>query len=331
MTIKVGIIGATGYTGEELLRILSRHPEVQVALVTSSSQAGKKIFGDLTLEALDDQTIGRRCQMVFSCLPHAESMRHVPIWLNQGVKVIDLSADFRYHNVKVYEKSYGRHAAPQLLKKAVYGLPEICREKIKNASLVGNPGCYPTSALLGLIPLLKKKVISPEGIIIDSKSGMSGAGRSKVEGGLREEVRDSFYAYSVEKHRHASEMEEKLSLVSGKKISVRFTPHLLPIDRGILSTIYARPRGKSDTKTILKTFHDFYKGEPFVSILPEGKFPKTKEMMRTNSIRIGAFYDDHNKLVIVITALDNLMKGASGQAVQNMNLMCGFGETTGLI
>ncbi|MBI4374672.1 MAG: N-acetyl-gamma-glutamyl-phosphate reductase [Deltaproteobacteria bacterium] len=329
--INVGIIGATGYTGEELLRILSRHPKVRITLVTSTSQAGKKRANGLTPETLDDRTIGRRCQVVFSCLPHAESMRHVPIWLSQGVKVIDLSADFRYHDIEAYEKSYGQHTAPQLLKKAVYGLPEIYREKIKNASLIGNPGCYPTSALLGLIPLLKKKAISPEGIIIDAKSGISGAGRSKVEGGLREEIRDSFYAYNVEKHRHASEMEEKLSLVSGKKISIRFTPHLLPIDRGILSTIYARPKEKCDTKRLLKTFQDFYKGEPFVKILPEGKYPKTKETKGTNKIQIGAFYDDHSKLVVTITALDNLMKGASGQAVQNMNLICGFEETTALI
>ncbi|MBI2083417.1 MAG: N-acetyl-gamma-glutamyl-phosphate reductase [Deltaproteobacteria bacterium] len=339
MTIKAGIVGATGYTGEELLRLLSRHPEVQITLATSTSQPGEKVSEifpdlktlDLIFETLHDETIGEKCSVLFSCLPHSESMQHVPNWLRQGIKVIDLSADFRYRTPQAYEKSYGRHTSPDLLAKAVYGLPEIYREKIKKASLIGNPGCYPTSALLGLIPLLKNKMISEEGIIIDSKSGMSGAGRSKVEGGLREDVQDSFYAYSLEKHRHASEIEQEISLIAGKEVSIRFTPHLLPIDRGILSTIYARPKWKCDTKKLLKTFQDFYKGEPFVQVLPEGKFPKIKETTKTNNIQIGAFYDDHSKLVVIITALDNLMKGASSQAVQNMNLICGFEETTGLI
>ena len=325
--IRVGVVGATGYTGEELLRILSRHPMVEVTLATSEKFAGKK--GRLTLRPLSDDEVNSSCQLVFSCLPHKEAARHVAAWIQAGLKVVDLSADFRFRSREIYEKWYQPHPAPELLPKAVYGLPEFHREEIRKAQLVGNPGCYPTGALLGLIPLLREGLISAEGLVIDSKSGISGAGREEVEGHLRNDSRESVHAYKVGLHRHTPEIEQELSVAAGRSVIVAFTPHLIPMERGLLSTIYAQPSRPIKTAELLAAFRKSYLGEPFVQIL-EGEFPKTKEVTGTNLCRIGALSDPRTGGITVITAIDNLMKGASGQAVQNMNLIFGFGETIGL-
>lgn len=338
--IKVGIVGATGYTGIELLRILIRHPSAEIVLATSEKFAGKKIADlfpffqgkiDLTLEPLNDEKVAKRCTTVFSCLPHKEAMAHVPLWVKKGTKVVDLSADFRLQSAKVYEGWYEKHKAADLLKETVYGLPELHREEIKKSFLIGNPGCYPTGAILGLAPLLKAKAIVAERIVIDAKSGITGAGRSVVLESLFSEVNESMHAYKVGgKHRHIPEIEQELSLLAGQKVVVTFTPHLVPMDRGILSTIYAPAVRKVDTKAILKILADFYQKEPFVQVLPEGVLPKTKEVRGTNNCLIGAVVDPRTETIIVVTAIDNLMKGASSQAVQNMNLMYGLDETTGL-
>lgn len=335
--IRVGIVGATGYTGEELLRILSHHPDVEIIKATSQSLAGKKISAifpdlkiDLAFEPLQDDPISRNGLFVFSCLPHKEAMSHIPLWIKNGLKVVDLSADFRFNDVSIYEKWYQKHSTPDLLKKSVYGLPEFHREEIRNASLVGNPGCYPTGALLGILPLLKEGIVSPDGIVIDSKSGMSGAGRKTVEEKLKFEANESVHAYNIGKHRHTPEIEQELSLAAKKPVSVVFTPHLIPMHRGILSTIYLKPTSKTDTQKILKAFQSYYQNEPFVKVLPEGYFPKTKEVTGTNACHIGALHHSPTGQIIVVTAIDNLIKGASGQAVQNMNLMCGLEETIGL-
>ncbi len=326
--LNVGVVGATGYTGEELLKILSRHPKAEVTLATSETLSGKK--GPLTLRPLSDAEVTRSCQLVFSCLPHKEAAKHVAAWVQAGIRVVDLSADFRFRSREIYEKWYQPHPAPELLKDAVYGLPEFHREEIRKARLVGNPGCYPTGALLGLIPLIREGLISTDGIIVDSKSGISGAGRAEVEGHLRNESRESVHAYKVGSHRHTPEIEQELSAAAGRPVTVTFTPHLIPMERGLLSTIYARAVRPVKTAELLAAFQKSYHAEPFVRLLPEGEFPRTKEVTGTNLCRIGTLADRRTGGVVIVTAIDNLMKGASGQAVQNMNLISGLDETTGL-
>jgi len=337
--IKVSVVGATGYTGIELLRILFGHPEVEVVLATSEKSAGKRLDQvfpflkgktDLILEELSDDKVAKKCLCAFSCLPHKSAMAHVPNWLKKGTKVIDLSADFRFRSSLTYEEWYEKHTAPELLKETVYGLPELHRGEIKKAFLVGNPGCYPTGAILGLAPLVKEKVIGFDRIVVDSKSGVTGAGRNVVLESLFSEVNESVHAYKVGRHRHTPEIEQEISDLAGEKITVTFAPHLVPMDRGILSTIYAHSLRKTDTKTVLKVLSDFYKKEPFVKVLPEGVLPKTKEVRGTNNCAIGAVFDPRTDQIIVVAAIDNLMKGAASQAVQNMNIMYGFDETTGL-
>lgn len=337
--IRVGVVGATGYTGEVLLELLLKHPHVDLRLATSETFSGKRIAqvfpqfkgrSDLVLQALDDARVAASCSVVFSCLPHKTAMGHVPHWLNSDLKVVDLSADFRLRSVKDYEAWYQPHAAPDAVGQSVYGLPECHREEIRKARLVGNPGCYPTGALLGLIPLLKKRIILPEGIVIDAKSGFTGAGRKAVVESLAAEAAQSVHAYQVEGHRHIPEIEQELSLVAGEQLTVCFVPHLMPMERGILSTLYARPRAPIKTASVLEALALHYRDEPFVRVLPAGTFPRTKEVTGTNLCLIGAHSDPRSGQVVVITAIDNLMKGASGQAVQNMNLMCQFEETAGL-
>ncbi|QQR80152.1 MAG: N-acetyl-gamma-glutamyl-phosphate reductase [Deltaproteobacteria bacterium] len=339
--IKVGIIGATGYTGIELLRLLLRHPQVQITLATSEKHAGKRIDNilpsfsgatDLVLEELNDDAITSKCDFAFSCLPHQSAMKHVAHWYAKGLKVVDLSADFRFASAETYAQWYEPHSKPELLSKAVYGLPELYRDQIKSAQLIGNPGCYPTGAILSLVPLLKAEAIIAESIIIDSKSGVSGAGRSASVDSLFSEVNDSFHAYKVGKHRHTPEIEKELTKAAGQSVVISFTPHLVPMDRGILTTMYAQsqPNGPKDTASVLKILHDAYKNEPFVKIMPEGILPKTKEVRGSNRCHIGAVYDPRTNRIVIIAAIDNLLKGASSQAVQNMNLMCGFEETMGL-
>lgn len=337
--IKLAVVGATGYTGMELLRLLLLHPHVEIEVATSEKFSGKRIDEvfpflqgktDLVLEALSDEKVAKKCTFAFSCLPHKESMAHVARWVKKGTKVVDLSADFRFESAAVYEKWYERHGAPALLNDSVYGLPELYREEVRKTFLVGNPGCYPTGTILGLHPLLKKRIIGADGIIVDAKSGVTGAGRSAVLETLYSEVNESVHAYKIGKHRHTPEIEQELSKAAGRPVVISFTPHLIPMDRGILSTMYARALKKTDTKSVLKVLEEAYKKEPFVRVLPEGVLPKTKNVRGTNVCEIGAVYDPRTEQVVVVAAIDNLMKGAASQAVQNMNLMCGLDETTGL-
>jgi N-acetyl-gamma-glutamyl-phosphate reductase len=337
--IRVGIIGATGYTGMELLRLLLRHPQVEITLATSEKQAGKKVSDafpflidetNLVLTEAQDEDIAKHCDLAFSCLPHGKAMTHVAAWRKAGLKVVDLSADFRLASEEDYKTWYGAHTETQLLKEAVYGLPELNREKIKKASLVANPGCYPTGAILALTPLLKENCIDPSSIIIDSKSGVSGAGRSAIVESLFSEVNDSVHAYKVGMHRHTGEIEQALSWAAGTKVTISFTPHLIPMDRGILTTIYADALSQKNTTGLLKILKDAYQGERFVKILSEGKLPKTKDVRGTNLCLIGGLYDPRTNRHVLIATIDNLLKGASSQAVQNMNLMSGFEESMGI-
>lgn len=338
--LKVAIVGASGYTGVELVRILNGHPEVAVTCVTSEQSAGKRLSDvfptlrgrcDMALENLEPVRIAEKADFIFTALPHKAAMEVVPTFLKLGKRVVDLSADYRLHDAREYAKWYEPHMSPKLLKTAVYGLPELKRAKIAEANLVANPGCYPTSVILALAPLLKKKLIDPSTIIADSKSGVSGAGRSAKVDNLFCEVNDGFKAYGVGGvHRHIPEIEQELSLLAGKKLTLTFTPHLVPMDRGILSTIYVSPLKPVTVTDLLNICSDFYYGEGFVRVLPEGIFPSTSHVRGSNFCDIGLTVDSRTGRVIVVSAIDNLVKGASGQAVQNMNIMCGFPENLGL-
>jgi N-acetyl-gamma-glutamyl-phosphate reductase len=338
--LKVAIVGASGYTGVELLRILHCHPEAAVTCVTSERSAGKRISDiypglrgrcDLLLENLEPVRVAGKADFIFTALPHKAAMEVVPTFLEMGKQVVDLSADYRLRDHREYEKWYEPHLSPALLKKAVYGLPELKRARIAGAELVANPGCYPTTVILGLAPLLKKRLIDPASIIADSKSGVTGAGRSAKVDTLYCEVNEGFKAYGVGGgHRHIPEIEQELALLAGKKLTITFTPHLVPMDRGILSTVYAVPVQPVTTVDLLRLYNDFYKGEPFVRVLPEGSFPSTAFVRGSNFCDIGLTVDSRSGRIIVVSAIDNLVKGASGQAVQNMNIMCGFPETMGL-
>ncbi|MGH7829906.1 MAG: N-acetyl-gamma-glutamyl-phosphate reductase [Candidatus Binatia bacterium] len=337
--LNVAIIGATGYTGLELARILSAHPEAKIRALTSESQAGKpysRLFPafqghlDLTLEQLDPEKIAKLADVVFLCLPHHEAMGTAAAFRKKGKVVIDLSADFRLQDPATYETWYGPHTAPDLLQEAVYGLPEFHREAIKKADLIANPGCYPTTCVLGLAPLLKEKKIELDSIHCDAKSGVSGAGRTAKTDIMFSEVNESFKAYGVGKHRHTPEIEQELSLLAGTEVVVSFTPHLVPMDRGILATLYAKANGTLNPEKLHALYAKFYEPEPFVRIRPLGRFPATHEVRLTNYCDIGVHFDERTGRVIVISVLDNLTKGASGQAVQNMNLRMGLPETLGL-
>lgn len=340
----IAIIGATGYTGEELINLLLHHSEVRIkSLFVRSSAVNKKIDTvfpylkgnlSLVLRKINKETIVRDVkdsEIVFLATPHETSLTLVPGLLSDGKKVIDLSADFRFDDCDVYHQWYNaRHSEESSTynSEAVYGLPELYREKIKTSRIVANPGCYPTSVILGCAPLLKKKVVQPESIIIDSKSGISGAGREFVR---NFNSNDSFKAYKVTDHRHKPEIEQELSKLAGSPIRVSFVPHLLPIHRGILSTIYMSVKHPVSNNEIIEIFNEFYKDEPFIRVLSEGKLPEIKNVSGTNYCEIGVAADNRTRRLIVITAIDNLRKGASGQAIQNMNIMCGFEETTGLV
>lgn len=337
--LNVAIAGATGYTGAELARILLSHPEVKITALTSESSAGKRysqIFPafagklDLELIKLNADALAGLADLVFLCLPHHESMETAKAIRKKGKAVIDLSADLRLGKAEVYEEWYGPHTAQDLLKEAVYGLPELHREKIKTAKLVANPGCYPTSCILGLAPLLKRQLIDLKTIHCDSKSGVSGAGRKAELAYLFCEVSSGFKAYKVGNHRHTPEIEQELSGLAGTEVKVSFTPHLLPIDRGILSTLYAQANGPLDTAQLQKVYAEFYAKEPFVRIRKAGEFPDIHDVRFSNYCDIGVHYDARTSRVIIVSVIDNLVKGASGQAVQNMNLMFGFPETKGL-
>ena len=337
--LKIGIMGASGYAGEELLRILLDHPEVQITAVAAKIDPVNicKLYpwlkGRLDLECRDmsAEELSKKCDMVFLALPHKASMQFAPIFLKKGLKVIDLSADFRIKDVNVYEKWYElKHECPEYIKDAVYGLPEFYRKEVKKADLIANPGCYPTSVILGCAPLLKKNLVDPDSIISDSKSGVTGAGRVLAQALMSKEVENSFKPYKVNAHRHMPEIDQEIALMAGSKVSVNFVPHLVPMERGMMSTIYLHLKKNISTSEALKLYKDFYSKEYFVRVMDEGIFPDTKNVVRTNFCDIGCKVFPEKSLVIVVTAIDNLVKGASGQAVQNMNIMYGFEEKLGL-
>ena len=341
-TAKVGVLGASGYTGAELVRLLIRHPRVEIGLLTADRRAGQAmsaVFPQfspfalptlVSIDAVDWKAAG--LDLAFCALPHATTQKVISQLLGAApqTKVVDLSADFRLADTKAYARWYGHeHHAPELQKEAVYGLVEVYREEVRTARLVANPGCYTTCAQLPLIPLLKAKAIDPDEIVVDAKSGMTGAGRSAKEEMLFSEVSEGFHAYGVGHHRHMAELDQEFSKAAGRDVLVSFTPHLVPMNRGILSTIYVRGLNASpeDLHAILSKT---YAREPFVHVLPFGQMPHTRHVRGSNMTFIGLAKDRIAGRAIICSALDNLTKGASGQAVQNMNLMLGFPETMGL-
>jgi N-acetyl-gamma-glutamyl-phosphate reductase len=336
---RVGIVGATGYTGLELVRLLLRHSQVKMTALTAERYVGQPIWKvfpsvmketDLICQPLEVEPLVQTCDFLFTALPHKAAMDIVPRFIQRGLKVVDLSADFRLADPKVYEEWYEPHTAPAFLKHAVYGIPELHREEIKKTALVANPGCYPTSIILGLAPALKNKLIDHQTIIADSKSGVSGAGRSAVLSSLFAEVSENFKAYKVVEHRHTPEIEQELSWLAGEKVVITFTPHLVPMKRGILSTIYASLEKPYSENEILDLYRNFYANEKFIRIHPADLLPSTADVLGSNYCDIGLRVDKRNNRLILLTAIDNLVKGASGQAVQNMNLMLGLEESLGL-
>ncbi|MDY6831849.1 MAG: N-acetyl-gamma-glutamyl-phosphate reductase [Thermodesulfobacteriota bacterium] len=337
--VRAAVVGATGYAGAELVRLLAGHPDVTLTAVTSRQYAGvpfNQVYPamgaavSLVCEAFAPEPICERADIVFTALPHKLPMSIVPELLDRGVRVVDLSADFRFSDVAAYERHYQAHTAKELCEKSVYGLCEVYGEKIKKADLVGNPGCYPTSVLLPLIPLARAGLIDTKTIIVDAKSGVSGAGRSPSLGVHICEVNESFKAYKVATHRHAPEMEEILGDVAGTPVALTFVPHLVPMTRGMLSTIYANPEQAVSEQDIRQCLADYYRGRPFVRLCGEGAFPETRFVRGTNFCDIGVRVDTHANRLILVSAIDNLVKGAAGQAVQNMNLMFGVDEGRGL-
>jgi len=352
--LKVSIIGATGYTGKELVKILMNHQRVELIHLISSSYVGKNIAEifpeflnklDKKLINLDLDVVSQDSDTVFTALPHTVSMEVVPELLKKRVKVIDLSADYRLKNSTVYKEWYKKEhnqISKVLLPEAVYGLPEIYLKKIKNALLVANPGCYPTSIILGIAPLLKHHFVEPEGIIIDSKSGASGAGRKLSLGLHFPECNENFKAYKIVKHNHIPEVEQELSSIyfggendkqkqQGTEIKICFTPHLIPINRGILSTCYLSLKGSKKEEEVLEIYQKFYQEAPFVRIFEPPNLPEIKFSVGTNYCDIGFSIDERMGKIKIISVIDNLLKGAAGQAVQNMNIMYGFPETCGLV
>lgn len=338
--LKVAICGGSGYTGAELLRILAHHPEVKITAVTSEKSAGKRVtdlfphlrrYHDLTYEGLDKSTLLSKADLFFMALPHAASQEAVDLFFREGRKVIDLSADYRLTDPSVYEEWYKTpHNCRETLKSAVYGLPELHREEIGKSCLIANPGCYPTSAILGLCPAIQQSIIDTGRIIVDSKSGTSGAGRKAETAFSYCEVNEGFKAYGIGVHRHTPEIEQELSGIAGKPVRITFTPHLVPMDRGIVSTIYAPLLKDIDTPDVLSIYRDRYANEPFVTVLDEGRYPNAKDVRGTNACMIGVKVVKRTGTLVIVSAIDNLVKGASGQAVQNMNILAGFGETTAL-
>ncbi len=342
-TKKVAVIGASGYSGEELVRLLLDHPHAELVTVTSRQNAGQtlaQVFPKFashpkskTLRFTEPNAglLVKQADMVFLALPHGVAAEYAVPLLDAGCAVIDLSADFRLKSPEIYKEFYAHdHPAPDLLKQAVYGLPEIYRGQIKKASLVASPGCYPTSILLPVIPLLKAGLIKPAGIIADSLSGVSGAGRKAEVDYLFCECNESVRPYGLPKHRHLSEIEEQLSLAAGSNLIIQFTPHLIPVNRGILTTLYLEPAGKLTEQKISACYAKAYGQEPFVRLLAGKALPDTKNVVGTNVIEIAWRLDPRTGRLVVMSAEDNLVKGASGQAVQSLNLLCGWPETAGL-
>jgi N-acetyl-gamma-glutamyl-phosphate reductase len=335
--IKAAVLGATGYAGIELVRLLTSHPEVSIEVVGSKSFAGKKISEvyqnlehvlEKECEELDFDSVAK-CDVAFTALPHGASKSVIPKLLEKGLKVIDLSGDYRYDDPKVYEAWYGQeHSSPELLKESVYGLCELHRDKVKGARLIGNPGCYTTCSILGTAPLLANHLIDSKSIIIDAKSGVSGAGRGLGLAYHFCECTENSKAYKIGTHRHTSEIEQELSYIAKEPVTLSFTPHLIPQKRGILATIYANLTKDTDTEEVLETYKKFYEGEYFVRV--KDTLPETKHVAGSNFVDIGLCVDKRLGRVVVVSAIDNLVKGAAGQAVQNMNLLFGLDEKTGL-
>ncbi len=338
--IRVAVVGATGYTGCELLEILTRHPRAKVTSLTAKldhpilmSEESPRFAGrlDLPCTPLDVEDVCRKADLVFLSLPHGVSMKYAGPFRAAGKKVIDLSADFRFRDAAVFAQWYGvEHAAQGLLPEAVYGLPELHADEIRGASLVANPGCYPTGSILAIAPLLAAGLVEPGEIIIDSKSGATGAGRKASIPMIFGEVNESFRAYKVGRHQHIAEIEAELGRAAGVAIRVLFTPHLVPMNRGILTTVYLKPRSPVSSSALLDAYRGAYARSPFVRVMPPGALADTKNVLGMNFCDISAVADDRTGRIVVISAIDNLVKGAAGQAVQNMNLVSGFPETEGL-
>lgn len=336
---RIGVLGASGYTGSEIIRLLANHPNFQITLMTADRKAGQSIgsvFPHLVRQDLPDLVAVKDADFssvdaVFCCLPHAttqEIIKNLP----SSLKIVDLSADFRLRDVNEYEEWYGQpHSAPDLQKEAVYGLTEIYRPKIQAARLVANPGCYPTSIQLPLIPLIKANLIEVENIIIDSKSGVSGAGRGAKEANLYTEIAEGIHSYGITKHRHVPEIEQGLSEAANSKVTVSFTPHLMPMSRGMQSTIYVKMASGASTEELYQYLKHFYEKEEFIILLKKNEVPHTRHIRGSNYCLINVFPDRIPGRAVIISVIDNLVKGASGQALQNLNLMMGIPETTGLL
>jgi N-acetyl-gamma-glutamyl-phosphate reductase len=334
--IKIGIVGGTGYTGVELLRILATHPGVELAVITSRKETGlpvSDLFPSLRGRVglcFSDPTAGQleNCDLVFFATPNGVAMGDAPALLKAGVRVIDLAADFRIRDIAEWEKWYGmKHACPELVAEAVYGLPEVNREQIRKARLIANPGCYPTAVQLGFLPLIEAGIVDIAHLIADAKSGVSGAGRKAEVQILFSEASDNFKAYGVPGHRHLPEISQGLSLAAGRKVGLTFVPHLTPAIRGIHATLYARLTAEADLQTL---FESRYAQEPFVDVLPPGSHPDTRSVRGANVCRIAVHRPGGGDTVVILSVIDNLVKGAAGQAVQNMNLMFGLPEGTGI-
>lgn len=339
--LNCAVVGATGYTGAELVKILLRHPRVRLTALTTRQETaiplkslvpGVAKSSPLEVRRFSFADIKRKADVVFLTLPHTEAMGVAARFCRAGKIVIDLSADFRIHDASIYEKWYGvKHRQKKLLSQAVYGLPELYRDSIRRANLIANPGCYPTGACLGIAPLLRDGLVDPDSIVIDAKSGVTGAGKKLNPATQFCEVDENFYAYKVNRHQHTPEMEEVLFQVSGRQVHLTFVPHLLPLNRGILCTLYMKKTPNARLTTLRDSFQRAYHKEPFVRLRNVGEFPSLRDVQGTNFCDIGFISDPDQDEVIVITAIDNLVKGASGQAVQNLNIRANFPEEEGLL
>ncbi|OZB20679.1 MAG: N-acetyl-gamma-glutamyl-phosphate reductase [Marinobacter sp. 34-60-7] len=337
--IKIGIVGGTGYTGVELLRILAVHPEAEVTCITSRSEAGMPVadlypnlrgYFDLAFSEPDPAVLSE-CDLVFFATPHGVAMRMMPELMAAGVRAVDLSADFRLKDLNVWAKWYGMpHETPEWAEKAVYGLPEVARDEIRKAQLVANPGCYPTAVQLGFLPLLEAGLVDPGRLIADAKSGASGAGRQANIGMLHGEIGESFKAYGASGHRHLPEIRQGLSQASGAEVGVTFVPHLVPMIRGIEATLYAELRDPTMFDQLQAIYEARFNDEPFVDVMPYGSHPETRSVRGANHCRMALHRQENSAIIIISSVIDNLVKGAAGQAVQNMNIMFGLDETLGL-
>lgn len=339
--LKIGVVGGTGYTGVELLRLIAQHPQAELTCITSRSEKGLAVADmfpnlrghiDIAFSDPADAPL-KECDLVFFATPNGIAMQHAVELLDAGVKLIDLAADFRLKDEAVWTDWYkdasktGKHACPELLEQAVYGLPEVNREQIKTAQLVANPGCYPTAVQLALLPLIEAKLVDTSRLIADAKSGVSGAGRGASVATLQAESSESFKAYAVNGHRHLPEIKQGLALANAAEVGLTFVPHLVPMIRGIHATCYAELNTNSDLQSL---FEERYKNEPFVDVMPVGSHPETRSVRGVNTCRIAIHQPQNSNTVVVLSVIDNLVKGAAGQAIHNMNLMCGLDETLGL-